>query len=65
MVGMVEPEVEGFSNRDGSKVIALSRCTFWDRPPLLECSLPLVLAAQPLGKVHEVSGHTLVITVVD
>jgi len=64
MVRMVEPEVEGFSNRDGSKVITLSRCTFWDRPSLLECSLPLALAAQLLGKVHEVSGHTLVITVV-
>jgi len=64
MVGMVEPEVEGFSNRDGSKVIALSRSTFWDRLPLLECSLPLASVAQCLGKVHEVSGHTLVITVV-
>jgi len=64
MVGMVEPEVEGFSNRDGSKVIALSRCTFWERPPLLKCSLPLASAAKLLGKVHEVSGHTLVITVV-
>ena len=34
------------------------------RPPLLECSLRLPLAVQPLGNAHEDSDHTAMIAVI-
>jgi len=48
------------SKKDRALPLALSRCT--SQPPLLECSLQLLSAAQLSGKVHKDSNPTIAVS---
>ena len=67
MVGVVEPEevkVLAFHEERQQQSDLCCLGTSWERPPLLEHSLPLSSAAQLLGKAHRNSGLTVVIAIV-